>query len=182
MVVVGQNMVGYFKEKNDQIMRILTMVYTNQDLARFIYYAGEDNPLSVDLDDVTVPQLRGMGEYKKLVFPNLKIPNTETDGKILLTITFGDGKNGSVNSLYRADSLKFAIMVHNDATEYEYGLRVFQIMGLIDSMFNNIRIKEISSQKIMLGGYKEFAFSDTYSGYVVTYRVGNTSNSGAVYD
>jgi hypothetical protein len=149
------------KIKNEMIERILG----NQDLLKYIYYPSS-NPLNeIDIEDT-------ISLINTFVFKRSKALNVNSDAQNYVFVKINSPSNNRGGALFKDVNIDFLIICHNNLidnldTGEDRGLC---ILDEIDFLLDDSR-SEFWIGKIQYQNFREILVNDSFSGYVLSYKV-----------
>lgn len=132
---------------------------SDMDLCKAVYYNEQNFLEQENIDDT------GVLVYEN-IFPYRFIPDTQTEMKTFITLTFG--RVEGMNNSFKIGKFHFNVFTHRDLFKTDYGsTRVDYIVSKIDKMFNYKNTLGIG--KLKFGHLDEIAVNDKFIGVSICY-------------
>lgn len=110
----------------------------------------------------------------KNIYPMPKEPDSVSDQKSFINIYMGNVAYADENPYYHVDRLYVEVGCHLDVWMMDNGeIRPYSMCDLIDEMFDNLNIPDMSIQKVLPDSASVIRFGDMFYGYRIVYKMTN---------
>lgn len=150
----------FFRELNEDILKILQLLYSNSDLCKLLYYKDND-PLNSSKANVPTSAM------KDYVYPYLFVPNVTTIATSIICI---DINAKPYSNTFKMETITFHIFVHKDLMTIKGGLRPFFIMQKLDEIFN--KSSDIG-MRLEFGGMVSSIVNESFCGWRISFKTEN---------
>lgn len=162
---------AHYAEWNDIVNKVLELIRSNKQLMQLVSNSSS-NPYSKDppkWEDILM----------KYVFPLPKEPGSVSTEKTFINVYMYKGEMVENNPSYRNDYLFIEVGCHIETWKLDGGeIRPYIMCDLIDEMFDNKYINDMSMHNILSKSNTALKFGDMFYGYRMMYKL---TNIGGMY-
>lgn len=159
---------GKFSELSEQIQKILIKIVENEKIAKLLEYKTSDKN-DPAYDPLSQPVVENPYKFLNVqVFPQTYKPPTDTQ-TVYICVFFTKFRKSQKNPYFKSGRIYVNITCHRDLWTINNGIRVYEIMHEIDSIFNrNDVIGAVSTE--WFEGADYMPISDLYNSMTMEYR------------
>lgn len=148
------------------VSKTLEMIRNNDMLLR---YACNDTDAPYDVEAPAWSEI-----FLKNVFPMPKEPYSVSTQKTFINVYMSNTYPYEKNPYYHEDYIYVEVASHIETWPLKNGeVRPYTMCSMIDDMFENFNIPDMSIQKVLLDNVSVIKFGDMFYGYRMVYKVSN---------
>lgn len=163
-------MVGKFEELDKDMTIILTNMFSNQNLCKYLTVNTGDPLASADIADTTTLLMNN-------IFPTPIAPLPETGQISLINIVLDDMSMDRNTIAIKSSKIQFKIVCHIGLWQIPGtgATRPFKILNELDKTFNSQRLVGIG--RTLFDSCRWMPINDRFQGYILSYKIDNLNTS-----